>query len=309
MKNLKLTIDLLPKGAWGNNLSKVLPKKDWDTLRQACYERANQRCAICGIRYAELNAHEVWDFNIRTKTQTLKAIIALCPACHGVKHMRNSERIGYGESSKRHFLEINNCNEIAFAGHYAEAQILFEERNKVERWNIKADLDKFGGKGIEIKERNIPMIISPYENVNWETVERVRTITDNSTFPKFELGDKFITVLLAEEDKDDNGLRYDLKTGPRYYMSQPHNYIGAPKIRSISIDNYQGMITIVCDDTNKIVWKMDDEIVKTKYNIIGKFTTSFSVENLIGSHIRFILIGDGGQTCSQKFELDRSVSS
>lgn len=33
----KLTIDLLPKGAWGNDLSKTLSKKDWDTLREACY--------------------------------------------------------------------------------------------------------------------------------------------------------------------------------------------------------------------------------------------------------------------------------
>ncbi|MCL2860812.1 MAG: hypothetical protein FWE22_00150 [Firmicutes bacterium] len=49
MKNLILTIDLLPKGAWGNNLSKILPKKDWDILRQKCYEKAINRCVICGF--------------------------------------------------------------------------------------------------------------------------------------------------------------------------------------------------------------------------------------------------------------------
>ena len=33
MTNLKLTIELLPKGAWGNDFSKTLSKKDWDTIR------------------------------------------------------------------------------------------------------------------------------------------------------------------------------------------------------------------------------------------------------------------------------------
>lgn len=32
MKNYKLNIDLLPKGAWENDLSKTLSKKDWDIL-------------------------------------------------------------------------------------------------------------------------------------------------------------------------------------------------------------------------------------------------------------------------------------
>ena len=29
MKNLRLTLDLVPKSAWGSNLRKALPKKDW----------------------------------------------------------------------------------------------------------------------------------------------------------------------------------------------------------------------------------------------------------------------------------------
>lgn len=233
----------------------------------------------------------------------MKDIIALCPACHGVKHMRNSERIGYGESSKRHFLKINNCDDITFAGHYAEAQLLFDERNKVKRWKIKADLDKFGGKGIEIKERNIPKIISPYEGVDWETAECIRTIADNNESLQAELGEPYVTVLLAEQDKDGGGLRYALKTGPKYFLSRPQNYIGEPKIRSIAVDNYQGTITVDSYDVNKIEWLMDDKIIKTKYNVVGNFITSFSVEDLDGSNIQFRLIGDGGQACSQIFKL------
>ena len=151
MKNLKLKIELLPKGAWGNDFSRTLNKKDWDTLRSACYVRANHKCAICGFVTDELDAHEVWDFNIEAKTQTLVDIIALCCRCHGVKHIRNSERLGYGENAKRHFMKVNNCSQLEFVSHLTKAQIDFAEMNKVYRWKMIANLEKFGGKDIEIK--------------------------------------------------------------------------------------------------------------------------------------------------------------
>lgn len=162
MKDLKLTIELLPKGAWGNDFSRTLSKKDWDVLRNACYERANHKCAICGFTTNDLDAHEVWDFNVNTKTQTLIDIIALCSKCHGVKHIRNSQRLGYGENAKRHFMKVNNCNELEFASHLTKAQMDFEERNEIYRWKMIANLDKFGGESIEIKEDYIPLIDSEY---------------------------------------------------------------------------------------------------------------------------------------------------
>ncbi|MCL2234417.1 MAG: HNH endonuclease [Firmicutes bacterium] len=114
--NLRLTIDLLPKGAWGNNFSRTLPKKDWDKIRNHCYVKFDNQCAICGYSESKLDAHEVWDFDLKNRVQTLMGITALCSACHGVKHIRNSERIGYGENAKRHFMRVNRCNEMDFAG-------------------------------------------------------------------------------------------------------------------------------------------------------------------------------------------------
>lgn len=163
MKDLKLKIELLPKGTWGNDFSRTLTKKDWDVLRKVCYSKANHKCAICGFETDDLDAHEVWDFDIETKTQTLKDIIAICSKCHGVKHIRNSQRLGFGENAKRHFMEVNNCNELEFAKHLAKAQMDFEERNKIYRWKMIADLEKFGGRNIEIKEIFIPLIKSEYK--------------------------------------------------------------------------------------------------------------------------------------------------
>lgn len=39
----------------------------------------------------------------------------------------------------------------------------------------------------------------------------------------------------------------------------------------IDIDNYQGMIEILCDDINKSEWYLDKQKIKTKYNIIEEF--------------------------------------
>jgi len=162
MRDFKLKIDLLPKGAWDNDLSKTLPKKDWDTIRNKCYEKANHKCQICGYETDDLDAHEVWEFDVKNKTQTLKDIIAICTRCHGVIHMRNSQRIGYGENARRHFMKTNNANELDFAAHYTEAQMIFEERNFIYHWDMIVDLEKFGGKGMEFKEIKRKKIKNPY---------------------------------------------------------------------------------------------------------------------------------------------------
>lgn len=194
MKNFKLTIDLLPKGAWGNDLSNILAKKDWDVLRNYCYKRFHNKCAICGAQDANLDAHEVWRFDKENQTQTLVDIIVLCPKCHGVKHMRNTERIGYGENAKRHFCDVNKCNELDFAGHYAAQQFVFEDLNEVLRWNVAADLCKVGGNGIEVSPRILPIISSPYNNVDWQaySVNSVKSTTAGETFAEFTPNLKFV---------------------------------------------------------------------------------------------------------------------
>ena len=268
MKNYKLTIDLLPKGAWRNDFSKTLPKKDWDTIRNKCYERAIHKCEICGYVTDDLDAHEVWNFNVENKTQTLLDILALCSRCHGVKHIRNSYRLGYGDDAKTHFMKVNNASELDFIAHLTEAEMKFEELNKVYRWNIVADLSKFGGKDIEFKQSYIPMIKSPYENIDFNTVNYANT-------------KNLFTISKAENT----------------------TLIGTPKVTEINVDNYQGIITIKSLFTNKIEWFLDETKIKTKYNLAGLFTTEFSVKNLIGKQLYFKLTNSNGNIISKPFDL------
>lgn len=268
MKDLKLTIELLLKGAWGNDFSRTLSKKDWDVLRNECYKRANRHCQICGFETGDLDAHEVWDFDIKERTQTLKDIIGICSKCHGVKHIRNSQRLGYGENAKRHFMEVNNASELEFTSHLTKVQMDFEERNKIYRWKMIADLSQFGLKNYIIKEKTIPFIKNPYKDVDWN---------------------------------DYDFIKYNRKI--IFHVEKNYSYFPEPKILSITINNYQGIITVVSNDTNKIEWYLDKQKIKTKYNIIGKFKTTLNVENLNGKELTFTLFGDGGKTFSKTFEL------
>lgn len=258
MKDLKLTIELLPKGAWGNDFSRTLSKKDWDILRNECYKKANHHCQICGYETDDLDAHEVWDFDIKERTQTLKDIIGICSRCHGVKHIRNSQRLGYGENAKRHFMEINNASELEFASHFTKALMDFEEKNQVYRWKIVADLERFGGKDVQIKETYIPLIESEYTQDTLETLKNEVDFT--------------------------------------------------PRILDVSINNYEGTISITCDKTNKINWYDNKQnLIATKFNFGEKFVTKYSVKNLHFPYITFKLTGEFGEKISKKFVLSKYV--
>ena len=80
-------------------------------------------------------------------------------------------------------------------------------------------------------------------------------------------------------------------------------YYLEPIVLYIYVDNYQGILTIVCENVNKIEWYLDDKKIKTKYNVVGIFTTELKVKNLIGKYLKFKLIGIGGEIISKFFEI------
>ena len=266
MEDLILTINMLPKGAWSNDFSKTLPKKDWDKLRNFALKKAKGKCEICGFETNYLDVHEEWEFNINKKKQTLKDIVAICSMCHGVKHFKNSVRLGYGEEAQRHFMKVNNCSEMEFASHLNKALLEYNERNSVFRWKIVADLKKIGGSGIEIKQNNIPLIKNPYENVDWNTL----SYDDIKSF---------------------------------FEIKRNEFLLGSPKIISVNVDNYQGTIQIKTLFADRIEWYLDEKKIKTKYNTAGLFTTELKVKNLIGKNLKFKIIGTGGEIISKNFEI------
>lgn len=84
----RLTVELVPSTCWYTNVRSNVSKDVWDQLRRRVAAEAGQRCEICGGRGRKwpVECHEVWSYDDATRTQRLERLIALCPACHQVKH-------------------------------------------------------------------------------------------------------------------------------------------------------------------------------------------------------------------------------
>lgn len=106
----KLTIELVPSTCWYSNVRTRVTKAEWDLIRGAVYQAANNTCEICGGKGTKwpVEAHEIWVFEDATKTQKLERIIALCPDCHLVKHIGRAQATGQYQKALSHLCVVNS---------------------------------------------------------------------------------------------------------------------------------------------------------------------------------------------------------
>lgn len=83
-----LTVELVPKTCWFSNVRENVPRSTWDKLRKATYAAANYHCEVCGEQGSRhpVECHEIWRYHSKRFVQKLFGLVALCPACHEVKH-------------------------------------------------------------------------------------------------------------------------------------------------------------------------------------------------------------------------------
>lgn len=133
----KLTIELVPSTCWLTNLRSELSKSQWDQLRKATYRKANYRCEICGGKGDKhpVEAHEIWHYDDTNLVQSLQGLIALCPACHQVKHIGLAKLRGKGEEAANHLKKVNGWNERETQQYILEAFHTWNERSKYQ-WQL-----------------------------------------------------------------------------------------------------------------------------------------------------------------------------
>jgi len=105
-----LTIELVPKTCHFKNVRSEVTVASWDKLRKECYKAANYTCEVCGGKGDNhpVECHEIWEYDDKRHTQTLAGLIALCPACHEVKHLGLAQIKGNYERALLHFVEVND---------------------------------------------------------------------------------------------------------------------------------------------------------------------------------------------------------
>lgn len=139
----KLSCELVPSNQWGTNLRSVLVPAVWDALRKACYERAGHRCEICnGVgKLHPVECHETWEYTDGPVfIQKLTGLIALCPACHKVKHLgfalSQGKRAYY--SALGHLKEVNGWSEDKLYD-YVATQFQIHAIRSQQTWIMNLD--------------------------------------------------------------------------------------------------------------------------------------------------------------------------
>jgi hypothetical protein len=128
----RLTVELVPKTSWYNNVRALVDELGWDRIRRQVYRQAEYRCEICGGRGPEhpVECHEVWRYDDRTRVQMLVRMIALCPACHQVKHLGFANVKGKGAQARAHLARVNGWTLAQADAYISEAFQVWAQRSQ-----------------------------------------------------------------------------------------------------------------------------------------------------------------------------------
>jgi len=156
----ELHIELVPRTAWGVNLRSALSKAGWDKLRKATYRKAGYVCEICGGKGPRhpVECHEIWEYeDIKGRRgdqgvpiQRLVGLVALCPACHEVKHFGRATVTGKRDRAFRHLMRVNGWDPGQARRHVREAKDLWDARSY---WRWELDLSWLETQGVAIPEQ------------------------------------------------------------------------------------------------------------------------------------------------------------
>ena len=136
-----------------NNVRTVLSRDQWDFLRKQVYAAAYHTCQICGGVGSKhpVECHEVWNYDDKKGIQKLTGMIALCPACHRVKHFGLARLRGKEAETTKHFCRVNGIKPAQARLHIQRAFLEWEKRSQ-QKWTLDLSILKDYGITIENKQ-------------------------------------------------------------------------------------------------------------------------------------------------------------
>lgn len=127
---------MVPQPLWGMNLRALLAADDWKRIAKDARDRSGSRCRICGGRGPQwpVEADEGWAYDDRSRTQTLKGVIALCPDCHAVRHWGRTLTQGHGDRALTWMARINGWTAAQAQNCVAAAMQQWQDRSRFDDW-------------------------------------------------------------------------------------------------------------------------------------------------------------------------------
>lgn len=147
----RLTIELVPRTCWFDNVRSAVSSTDWKRLRQQTARTAGWKCQVCGGKGPRwpVECHEIWHYDDDHQYQTLKGLIALCPSCHEVKHMGFSELRGKKDEAVAHLALVNGWSLQGAFDYVDEAFDVWRARSR-HAWQL--DISWLETHGIKLKD-------------------------------------------------------------------------------------------------------------------------------------------------------------
>ena len=132
-----LTIELVPKTCWYRNVRSNVSREEWERLKKITFSRAGHVCELCGGRGRKwpVECHEVFEYDDKRYIQKLVRLIALCPACHEVKHIGLAGVRGKHGAAVAHLARVNRWS-VEDANLYIEVCFEVWHRRSCHQWSL-----------------------------------------------------------------------------------------------------------------------------------------------------------------------------
>ena len=146
IKGLALEAEVVPETCMFSNLRSVLTPEEWRKVADKTYIESAHRCRVCGGKGDKhpVEAHEIWDYNMGTLTQTLVGVTSLCPPCHEVKHIGLAGIRGRAEIALARLKWLNNFSDAALSAYIEQTYSIYEERSIFE-WDLNISyIERYG---------------------------------------------------------------------------------------------------------------------------------------------------------------------
>lgn len=148
-----LSIDLVPVSAWFTNVRTVVSRRTWAGLRRYVFERTERACEGCGSwehpgSGRALELHERFEFDVPTRTQSLRRLVALCQRCHAVAHVDRTVAAGFGREAFAHLQRVTGMTAAEATAHVDDARTVTVLRGRYV-WEL--DLSILTRAGITVR--------------------------------------------------------------------------------------------------------------------------------------------------------------
>jgi hypothetical protein len=145
MSEYKLSISMVPRALWGENLRKHLTRGNWNKLRAIQFARA-PNCEFCGSNPigAARHVHEEWVYDMDASMAHLVGLRTICRMCHFAQHpgfvramvAKGQFTPAIFDKIRRHFCNVNRCKQKDYRRHCEQAQFKYGDQARVAVWTI-----------------------------------------------------------------------------------------------------------------------------------------------------------------------------